>query len=219
MPLSPADEDAFSRFHSNLSRVRSLSAIYVQLVGKGQGRVAVEYSDILRSAVVFLHATLEDLLRSLEEAHAQRQLKSGATDSHSIFPSLGFVLGSADDTRPTKIMVWELVKHHHNKTVEDVVRLALDREFSTRTYNKPIDVIQAITRLKLDTSGATLSASTLQAMMQRRHQIAHRADHNPIRGRGQHIALPLPRALFETWLDMVSKLGDDLKIQLSQRST
>ncbi|MBK7754960.1 MAG: hypothetical protein IPI35_00810 [Deltaproteobacteria bacterium] len=112
-----------------------------------------------------------------------------------------------------------MVKHHYNKTVEDVVRLALDREFSTRTYNKPIDVIQAITRLKLDTSGATLSASTLQAMMQRRHQIAHRADHNPIQGRGQHIALPLPRALFETWLDTVSKLGDDLKIQLSRRST
>ncbi|MBK9370516.1 MAG: hypothetical protein IPN01_30195 [Deltaproteobacteria bacterium] len=215
MSLSPDDEDTFNRFHSNLGRARSLGAVYLQLVGKGQGRVAVQYSDILRSAVVFLHATLEDLLRSLEEAHARRQLRSGVTD----YPSIAFVLDSTQDLRKEKISVGDVVKHHYNKTVEDVVRLALDREFSTRTYNKPIDVIQAITRLKLDTSGATLSASTLQAMMQRRHQIAHRADHNPIRGRGQHIALPLPRALFETWLDTVSKLGDDLKIQLSRRST
>lgn len=215
MPLAPDDEDTFNRFHSNLGRARSLGVVYLQLVGKGQGRVAVQYSDILRSAVVFLHATLEDLLRSLEEAHARRQLRSGVTD----YPSIAFVLDSTQDLRKEKISVGDVVKHHYNKTVEDVVRLALDREFSTRTYNKPIDVIQAITRLKLDTSGATLSASTLQAMMQRRHQIAHRADHNPIRGRGQHIALPLPRALFETWLDTVSKLGDDLKIQLSRRST
>ena len=55
-----------NRFNGNLDRVEYLVALY-ETGSSGSGRRAVDTSDILRSAVVFLHATLEDFLRSLLE--------------------------------------------------------------------------------------------------------------------------------------------------------
>lgn len=51
------------RFEGNLARVNSLVELYDAQV-PGQGRAAVSRTDLLRAAVVFLHASLEDLLRS-----------------------------------------------------------------------------------------------------------------------------------------------------------
>ena len=55
-----------NRFNGNLERVGHLVEIYETLTA-GPGRRPVDTSDILRSAVVFLHAALEDFLRSLLE--------------------------------------------------------------------------------------------------------------------------------------------------------
>ena len=55
-----------NRFNGNLERVGHLVEIYETLT-TGPGRRPVDTSDILRSAVVFLHAALEDFLRSLLE--------------------------------------------------------------------------------------------------------------------------------------------------------
>lgn len=56
--------DIERRFAANLDRVQHLMDIY-QNAGSGMGRRPVETTDVLRSAVVFLHATLEDFLRTL----------------------------------------------------------------------------------------------------------------------------------------------------------
>lgn len=56
-----------SRFLNNLVRVTNLVDVYSSKSGKGRGRRPVQDTDILRAAVVLLHATLEDLLRSLAE--------------------------------------------------------------------------------------------------------------------------------------------------------
>ncbi|MGH7436231.1 MAG: hypothetical protein ACRENE_11205, partial [Polyangiaceae bacterium] len=55
------------RFDLNLTRVRGLIAAYEQALPGVQGRPNVATTDILRGAVVFLHASLEDLLRSILE--------------------------------------------------------------------------------------------------------------------------------------------------------
>ena len=55
------------RFELNLSRVQSLIKAYENALPGSQGRPPVVTTDILRASVVFLHASLEDLLRSLLE--------------------------------------------------------------------------------------------------------------------------------------------------------
>ena len=55
-----------TRFEQNLARVNTLVSLYTnELAGEGRGRRPVGSADILRASVVFLHATLEDFLRSL----------------------------------------------------------------------------------------------------------------------------------------------------------
>jgi hypothetical protein len=60
-------EDINNRFQANLTRVRNILAVYSSGSGKRSGRRGVQETDLLRGAVVLLHATLEDLLRSLAE--------------------------------------------------------------------------------------------------------------------------------------------------------
>ena len=55
------------RFRENLDRVRSLVLFYDRVTGSSSGRASVQESELLRTAVVFLHATVEDLLRGLAE--------------------------------------------------------------------------------------------------------------------------------------------------------
>lgn len=55
------------RFRINLDRVRSVVALYDQVTGPSPGRPGVQESELLRVAVVYLHAAPEDLLRGLAE--------------------------------------------------------------------------------------------------------------------------------------------------------
>lgn len=59
------------RFQENLTRVDHLLKIYEETAPGTQGRQPVERTDLLRSAVVFLHASLEDFIRSLAECQAR----------------------------------------------------------------------------------------------------------------------------------------------------
>ena len=54
------------RFNENIARVRNLLSIYgTHLSGSGGGRRSHSKTDVLRAATVMLHASLEDLLRSI----------------------------------------------------------------------------------------------------------------------------------------------------------
>jgi hypothetical protein len=60
-------DELYDRFQDNLDRVRGLVESYDSSGRRGSGRRSVKETDLLRAAVVFLHATLEDLLRGLCE--------------------------------------------------------------------------------------------------------------------------------------------------------
>jgi hypothetical protein len=56
------------RFEVNLSRVQSLIDLYGERAPQGgPGRRSVRDTDLLRAAVVLLHAALEDIVRSVTE--------------------------------------------------------------------------------------------------------------------------------------------------------
>jgi hypothetical protein len=55
------------RFHENLERVTDLVVLYDRVTGPASRRPSVQESELLRMAVVFLHAALEDLLRGVAE--------------------------------------------------------------------------------------------------------------------------------------------------------
>ena len=76
-------EEIEARYVLNLQRVRKLVQVYRDLAGPGSGRRPVETVDLLRSAVVFLHAALEDVLRTLLVRRLGVRGRPGATSKTS----------------------------------------------------------------------------------------------------------------------------------------
>src|SRR5688500_15919554 len=95
----------------NLFRVESLVRTYESHPGaKGRGRKSAELLDILRAAVVFLHASLEDVLRGV----AAWKLPSASKEVLDEIPVVG--LGAS----PRKILLGDL-SQHRNKQIDDVI--------------------------------------------------------------------------------------------------
>lgn len=208
----PSPQLIFSRCKSNLRRVLSLVESFQQLVGGKPLKTSTKYTDLLRAAVVLLHASLEDLLRSLEEARIPQQVRDGVGLE-------GVLFGSPDDrTRKEKLSLSELARIHRDRHVGDVIQISLERELETRTYNNAQDVARALHRLGLQLTLSNHKKGELDVMMKRRHHIAHRADRQPRATPGRHAALPLKSTTVLTWVELVQSLSEDLQTQLSTRS-
>src|SRR5882724_1600829 len=112
----PAElSETFEDFLANLGRVSNLIALYERTSGRGKGRKAVHEADVLRAAVVFAHATLEDFIRSIC-AYFLPQADASVLDE---IPLAG--LNSAG--RPEKFLLDRLTTHRV-KSVDQVIRLS-----------------------------------------------------------------------------------------------
>lgn len=191
-------ENIEARFRRNLDRVDSLVSFYearrAEETTTGKGRTTVSNADLLRSAVVFLHATLEDVVRSVLTDRWPR-----ATDDE-LFERVPFVLGNK---KPEKITLGQLAAEYGGKSVEDVLRTNVEAYLEHSNFNAVSELVVALQRAGLDTRIVAPHASELHAMMLRRHQIVHRADQNVQSGSGHHAARSLGAHTVRRWRDHV----------------
>jgi hypothetical protein len=196
------------RFSQNIGRVRSLAATYGALVGAGGGRAKVEQADILRAAIVLLHAALEDLLRSVEELRLPTASKDAFKDLKFI-PVTGTGKDGAVTAKDTKekFSLVELAEYR-GQAVDEVLGKSIDLHLERSNYNNIGEVKAALDRTGVDYGFLTRAdAASLEAMMKRRHLIAHRADRNPMSGRGHHKAQSVGTRLVEDWTAVVDSFG------------
>jgi len=190
-----------ARFAANLERVRHLVDVY-QGAAAGQGRRPVETADVLRAAVVFLHATLEDFLRSLLEwklplaaaVHIKDIPLSGKK------PRTSFTL---DDLAPFR-----------GTSVDDLIARSVLENLERSNFNDPGEVDGVLERIGLSKVLLDPQRDKLGPMMKRRHWIVHRADRNTAAGRGHHAARPLQQAAVETWSEALKQFGADVLARL-----
>jgi hypothetical protein len=183
------------RFQSNLQRVRNVVGVYTSSSEKRKGRRAVQESDILRAAVVLLHATLEDLLRSL----AEWKLPTAPAEALSDIPLVG--------TKGKKTLGLQEIAGFRGRRVDEVIALSVTEYLERSSYNHPGDVKAVLNSIGLEESIVDGFATDLAAMMTRRHWIAHRADRNPQRGPGHHQAKSLSNAVVAGWIETVERFG------------
>jgi hypothetical protein len=188
-------EEIQLRFQSNLQRVRNVVGVYTSGSNKRKGRRAVQESDILRAAVVLLHATLEDLLRSL----ADWKLPTAPPEALSDIPLVG--------TKGKKTLGLQELAGFRGRPVDEVIALSVSEYLERSSYNHPGDVRAVLNSVGLMESIVDGFAKDLAAMMARRHWIAHRADRNPKRGTGHHIAKSLSNAVVARWIETVERFG------------
>jgi hypothetical protein len=187
-----------NRFQNNLGRVTNLVNVYSSSSGKGRGRRPVQNTDILRAAVVLLHATLEDLLRSL----AEWRLPTAKPEILAEIPICGTKRGA-------RIGLQELAGFR-GETIDEVIARSVKEYLEKASYNHPGDIKTTLGNIGLLLEIDDDDSAELAAMMSRRHWIAHRVDRNPRRGSGHHPVKSLSNMAVSGWIEAVQRLGHDV---------
>jgi hypothetical protein len=190
-----------SRFDANLSRVRNLIETYDALAGSGSGRRDVLKLDVLRSAVVFLHATLEDLLRGIAVWKLPNQ-------GQPVIDKIPLV-GLSQISRPETFFLGALVAHK-GKTVDALIQESVALHLERSTLNDTNEIAAWLESVDIPAANVNAQFPILQKMMQRRHQIVHRADVNPRAGAGHHQAQSIARSTVNDWVDAVQNFATEL---------
>jgi hypothetical protein len=190
------------RFSANVARVRHLVTIYDAHSGTGQGRRPVNSSDVLRAAVVLLHAAIEDVLRSLE----RRTLPHSSAEILNDVPLIGL-------QRPTKFFLGDLVAHK-GKTIQTLLDESVENHLLRSTYNNAEELASVLRRLGADPVRFRTHFEPLEGMMKRRHQIVHRADRDESPGSGHHVALSLSRTKVLEWVDSAEAFVQDVFVAI-----
>jgi len=195
------DEQARARieqtFRANITRVKSLLDVY-DLVAT-RPNPTTEQTDVLRSGVVLLHASLEDLVRSSSEELLPLQ-------DADVLNEIGFPDGS--DRTKAKFTLGEL-HAYKGLTVDDLIRKAVATRLQRSNYNNVSELSAALQRIGVNVSALDPHQGTLESIMKRRHLIVHRADKNPLIEPDQGIPTvqPLGRSTVDTWVAVVSNVG------------
>lgn len=145
-------DDVRERFEANLARVASLVDLHgklVELRGRWSGKETptLVHDDLLRAAVVLLHAALEDLLRSIEEWLLPRR---GEKALNEILIPLRRDTGRRVD----RIRLGQLA-YYRGQSVDDVMRQALEAHFEVSTYSNIMDLNVSCGAMTCASSGRT----------------------------------------------------------------
>jgi RiboL-PSP-HEPN len=157
-------EPYVERLHENMARVLGLVQFYSSLRGSLYDDPKT-VDDILRAAVVFAHATLEDFLRTL----AGNLLPYAGENVLAAIPLKG--LGS----RAEKFSLGRL-SQFRSQTVQQVIEASISAHLERSNYNDVDEITRLLNDLGLEGTSAKEYYSSLAELMTRRHQIVHRAD-------------------------------------------
>lgn len=198
--------DIAGRFRANLSRVRGLAMAVNPAASGGSSAPALApgvRSDMLRAAVILLHAALEDLLRSVEgrwwRTAALPENLRGLTLVHPVHPP---------SSRPGEKFHLGDLSPWRGRTVDEVFEHAIASHLDHTTYNDVAQVRACMDKVGMDRqTWHGLDIGGLEAMIKRRHKIAHRADVGFSPTPGPALPQSIEHDEVSHWIDIVDRLG------------
>ena len=190
----------------NLGRVNNLVSLYGVPT---PGRRRVHDTDVLRAALVFLHAGMEDYLRSL-------LLWKIDTFDQDTLSKYGFPNGSKRP--PQKVTLGEL-SQHKRKTVDEVIEDAVKSHLEEfQSCNDIGEVKKALKQCGIENETVDgHNYGELRGMIKRRHNIVHKADRNDaVGGRGNHQTKSIGQKTVQNYVDAVKNLKDFVSHELGE---
>jgi len=155
------------RLHKNIARINQLlTAAQEYLASKDHEKLAIG-DDFLRSAVVFLHATLEDALRTLAMLYLPLSSEIQLND----IP----LIGTGNGNRPEKFFLGKLAEHR-GKSVDNLLEESVSAYLQRSNYNNTVDVAYLLRGLGINLKEVSPYFPAIDELMKRRHEIVHRAD-------------------------------------------
>ena len=192
------------KLNQNLARVESLVVTYeTHPDAQGAGRKRHEVLDVLRAAVVLLHASLEEILRDL----AYWKLPNAAPDVLNRIPWVGHT--------PSKKLALGEIANHRGKTVDEIMTESVNAHLERSNFNSVTEMSALLESVGIDVGQINARFTDLQALMDRRHQIVHRADRQQtVIGRGDHQIRAINKEMVRGWTSAVEDFGGALNALL-----
>lgn len=153
-------------FSENLGRAKNLIEASIRL-SVGDSGVTPLAEDVLRASVVFLHASLEEVIRNL----FVRRLPNVAADKLDEIP----LAGMTGLRRPSKIFLGALVQFRGD-FVDNVIKRSIESYVDTFNLNSSTELAQCLELAEVDVSDLRQYFPALNELMKRRHQIVHQMD-------------------------------------------
>ena len=156
------------RMGHNLKRVEDLIALRTALDGVNDpdNPFAQDIDDIVRSAIVLLHAAMEDFLRTVLFDWIPREEDSFIC-----------TLPLAGTPRSDKYKIKDLIQHR-GKSIDTVLDESISQWLNQFSFNSVPDVVSALEHVGLQDEEWDTFFADLAAMMKRRHRIVHYTDLN-----------------------------------------
>jgi hypothetical protein len=184
-------------FDENLNRVERLIDIHRSIPAHVASRRSIGAGDVLRASVVLLHASLEDLLRQV----ARHRIPLGSEETLNGIPLKG-TIGRAEKFALGKLAAFR------DMTVEDLISDSVRSYYNSAvTFNNVGDVSSVLEQSRIKQDSVRRFYPLLAEMMQRRHQIVHRADWKGRIGGGRD-ADKLSPATVARWKSNLRRFGD-----------
>lgn len=170
-PMSSTRQTILNRFTTNLYRARMLISTYEVAKGKLNNIASVsDEADTLRAAVVMLHASMEDALRSIA-VWKYPYLGADVLDQVPL-------VGISEIGRPTKFNLGALVEHR-DMSVHDLIRKSVEGFANTFTIGSVSDICRLASQVGVSINEVKYDFPSVAEMIERRHQIVHHADIAP----------------------------------------
>lgn len=179
------------RFIEHNKRIENLIRLYESHPdSKAKGRKDTDSTDILRAAVVLLHATFEDMCRIVERHMTPYATKEAVNE----IP----LKGTGDKGHASKFFLGELLPFR-GRTVDDVIQDSQREYLSRTTYNSVDDLCCLLTKYGLKKKYFDPYLANIAAITKRRHHIVHQADRNEAKGKGQHQFQSIGKSTVRRW--------------------
>jgi len=123
--------------------------------------------DLYRMFIVFLHATLETLLREILRFIFINNPKYILNDIS--------IISKSSKRYPHKITLSELYEHK-DMTVDQLIKLSINQFLDKMSFNSYREIINQLQKAQLKTKILTKYQDNIDAMISKRHQIVHRFD-------------------------------------------
>lgn len=195
--------DALRERHTaNLARVGTLIDAYITSKGPGKGRATVAQEDLLRASVVFAHASIESLTRSLLSV-CLPNAPANAVEKLLTFP--------LDNGRRGEKVSWSFFFARRGSQVQAVIDEAIQHYLDHFNLNHQADLVSALKLMGLDITSRSILADSRGAMidvlMKRRHWIVHQLDANAALGRGHFATQSISLSTAQKFRDLVDEIG------------
>jgi hypothetical protein len=152
-------------FQQNTDRVQNLISAFQLLEENSSGNPETR-KDILRSAVVFMHSTLEEIIRNLftgllPNGH-HKHLNKIPFVGHKVHHAKGIFLGH--------------LKDFSGRFVENIILESIENYVDTLNINNITQLCTLFEMVELSTESLQQYFPELESLMERRHQIVHQMD-------------------------------------------